>query len=170
MFVTTHYMEEAEHCDRIAIINQGGIVALDTPSELKAGIGKDRVQIHHRRQRRRDLGAAARFGLEAAVHEGAVTVAVPDGAGFVPRLFDGLGVPIRSVTVTRPTLDDVFLAHTGSTIRDAEEGGLNNRMIAMASAGGGEQMTATIAAGRAGASAAVSATRSARPSWSGSGR
>ena len=54
-----------------------------------------------------------------------LSFAVPDGAGFVPRLFErlgGHGVAIRSVTVTRPSLDDVFLAHTGTTIRDAEAG------------------------------------------------
>ncbi len=132
VFVTTHYMEEAEHCDRIGIINHGEIVALGTPEELKAGIGKDRVQLQTDDNDAAISALRAGFGLEAAIHEGAVTVAVPDGAGFVPRLFGGLGVPIRSVTVTRPTLDDVFLAHTGSTIRDVEEGGLNNRMIAMA--------------------------------------
>jgi ABC-2 type transport system ATP-binding protein len=132
VFVTTHYMEEAENCDRIAIINHGEIVALGTPEELKAGIGKDRVQLDTDDNDGAISALQAGFGLEAAIHEGAVTVAVPDGAGFVPRLFQGLGVPIRSVTVTRPTLDDVFLAHTGSTIRDVEEGGLNNRMIAMA--------------------------------------
>jgi ABC-2 type transport system ATP-binding protein len=60
-----------------------------------------------------------RFDLEAAVHERTVSFAVSDGASFVPQLFAGLGVPIRSVTVNRPTLDDVFLAHTGTTIRDA---------------------------------------------------
>jgi ABC-2 type transport system ATP-binding protein len=132
VFVTTHYMEEAEHCDRIGIINHGEIVALGTPEELKAGVGKDRVQLQTDDNDAAISALRAGFGLEAAIHEGAVTVAVPDGAGFVPRLFGGLGVPIRSVTVTRPTLDDVFLAHTGSTIRDVEEGGLNNRMIAMA--------------------------------------
>ena len=63
---------------------------------------------------------AARFDIEAAVHEGAVTFAVAEGAAFVPRLFAGLEVPINSVTVTRPSLDDVFLAYTGRTIRDAE--------------------------------------------------
>jgi ABC-2 type transport system ATP-binding protein len=52
-----------------------------------------------------------------------VSFAVIDGAAFVPRLFTELGVPIRSVTVTRPSLDDVFLAHTGTTIRDAEKSG-----------------------------------------------
>src|SRR4029450_7048759 len=120
VFVTTHYMDEAEHCDRIAIIDQGRIVALDTPAALKSGIGKDRVQITTDDDARAIEELAARFELEAAVHEGAVTFAVADGAAFVPRLFAGLEVPINSVTVTRPSLDDVFLAYPGRTIRDAE--------------------------------------------------
>ena len=70
--------------------------------------------------RPRSPRCADRFGIEAAVHEGAVTFAVPDGARFVPQLFAGSASPIRSVTVTRPSLDDVFLAYTGTTIRDAE--------------------------------------------------
>jgi len=123
VFVTTHYMDEAEHCDRIAIMNEGRIVALDTPERLKAAVGKDRVQISTEDDPAAITALAQRFGLEAAVHEGKVTFAVVDGAGFVPRLFAGLGVPIHSVTVNRPTLDDVFLAHTGSTIRDADKGG-----------------------------------------------
>jgi ABC-2 type transport system ATP-binding protein len=63
-----------------------------------------------------------------------VTFYVPSGEQFVPRLFAELGVPIRSVNVSRPTLDDVFMAHTGSTIRDAEESGgaQANRMIMQA--------------------------------------
>jgi ABC-2 type transport system ATP-binding protein len=122
VFVTTHYMDEAEHCDRIAIMNEGRIVALDTPDALKARVGADRITITTD-----DDEAALRslrddLGLDPAVHEGAITVAVPEGASFVPRLFDRLPVGIRSVTVTRPSLDDVFLAHTGTTIRDAESG------------------------------------------------
>jgi ABC-2 type transport system ATP-binding protein len=64
--------------------------------------------------------------------EGLVTFAVADGEQFVPRLFAELGVPIRSVSVSRPSLDDVFMSHTGSTIRDAEESGNNQwmRMVA----------------------------------------
>src|SRR5918995_140509 len=120
VFVTTHYMDEAEHCDRIAIVDQGHIVALDTPAALKSGIGKDRVQITTDDDALAIEELAARFGLEAAVHEGAVTFAVAEGAAFVPQLFAGLDVPISSVTVTRPSLDDVFLAYTGKTIRDAE--------------------------------------------------
>jgi ABC-2 type transport system ATP-binding protein len=123
VFVTTHYMDEAEHCDRIAIINEGRIVALGTPEKLKAAIGKDRVQISTDDDQAAIAALDSEFGITAAVREGMVTMAVPDGAGFVPRLFAGLGVPIRSVTVTRPSLDDVFLAHTGTTIRDAESSG-----------------------------------------------
>jgi ABC-2 type transport system ATP-binding protein len=123
VFVTTHYLDEAEHCDRIAIMNEGLIVALDTPGRLKAAVGKDRVQITTEDDRAAIQALRERFSLEAAVHEGAISFAVRDGASFVPRLFAGLGLPIRSVTVNRPTLDDVFLAHTGTTIRDAESSG-----------------------------------------------
>ncbi|GLZ45063.1 daunorubicin resistance protein DrrA family ABC transporter ATP-binding protein [Actinomycetospora sp. NBRC 106375] len=122
VFVTTHYMDEAEHCDRIAIMNEGRIVALDTPDALKAQVGADRVTITTDDDEAALRALRTEFGLEGAVREGVVSIAVPDGAGFVPRLFDRLGVGIRSVTVTRPSLDDVFLAHTGTTIRDAETG------------------------------------------------
>ncbi|GAA2594074.1 ATP-binding cassette domain-containing protein [Actinomadura fulvescens] len=131
IFMTTHYMDEAEYCDRIAIIDQGAIVALDTPEALKAGVGKDRVQI----QTDDDAAAIAalrdRFGLAAKVAEGAVTFAVASGESFVPRLFAELGLPIRSVSVSRPSLDDVFMSFTGSTIRDAE-GSVNDWMRVMA--------------------------------------
>ena len=123
VFVTTHYMDEAEHCDRIAIMDQGRIVALDTPQALKASVGKDRVQLSTDDDARAVAELGQLFGLDAAVHEGLVTVAVPEGAAFVPQLFARLTVPVRSVTVTRPSLDDVFLAYTGRTIRDAEAGG-----------------------------------------------
>jgi ABC-2 type transport system ATP-binding protein len=119
IFMTTHYMDEAEYCDRIAIIDHGRVVVIDSPEALKAGVGKDRVQI----QTPDDPAAIeARFGLEAAVHEGAVTFAVASGEQFVPRLFAELGIPIKSVSVSRPSLDDVFMSYTGSTIRDAEAG------------------------------------------------
>jgi ABC-2 type transport system ATP-binding protein len=120
VFVTTHYMDEAEHCDRIAIINEGRIVALDTPDRLKAAVGMDRVQITTEDDQAAIAALQERFDIAAAIREGMVSMAVADGAAFVPRLFDQLGVAIRSVTVTRPSLDDVFLAHTGTTIRDAE--------------------------------------------------
>jgi ABC-2 type transport system ATP-binding protein len=120
IFLTTHYMDEAEHCDRIAIMDAGRIVVLDTPEALKASVGKDRVQIHTADDAAAITALKRRFGIDAAMHEGAVTFAVASGEQFVPRLFADLGVPIRSVSVARPSLDDVFLAYTGATIRDAE--------------------------------------------------
>jgi ABC-2 type transport system ATP-binding protein len=120
IFLTTHYMDEAENCDRIAIIDHGRVVAIDTPEALKASVGKDRVQIQTADDPAAIAALADRFGIEAAVHDGAVTFSVTSGEEFVPKLFAGLAVPIRSVSVSRPSLDDVFMSYTGSTIRDAE--------------------------------------------------
>jgi ABC-2 type transport system ATP-binding protein len=128
IFLTTHYMDEAEHCDRIAIIDHGKIQAIDTPEALKASIGKDRVQIQTADDRAAIAELAAIFGIDAAVHEGAVTFAVASGEQFVPRLFAEMNIPIRSVSVSRPSLDDVFMSYTGTTIRDAEGGGGNEFM------------------------------------------
>jgi ABC-2 type transport system ATP-binding protein len=127
IFLTTHYMDEAEYCDRIAIMDQGRIVVLDTPETLKASVGHDRVKIETD-----DLGATIdelreRFGLEAVIAEGAVIFGVPEGEQFVPRLFAELSQPIRAVNVSRPSLDDVFMSYTGTTIRDAESGGDDQR-------------------------------------------
>jgi ABC-2 type transport system ATP-binding protein len=138
IFMTTHYMDEAEFCDRIAIMDQGRIVVLDTPDALKAQVGADRVTIHTDDDAAAVAEVAERFGIEAQMAEGAVTFYVSSGEEFVPRLFAELGVPIRSVSVSRPTLDDVFMAHTGSTIRDAEQstGADRNRRVMRAMAGG----------------------------------
>ncbi len=72
------------------------------------------------------------------VAEGAVTFGVQAGEEFVPRLFAQLDVPIRAVSVSRPTLDDVFMSYTGSTIRDAEEDhdSQRNRMMMQVMSGG----------------------------------
>jgi ABC-2 type transport system ATP-binding protein len=123
IFLTTHYMDEAEHCDRIAIIDHGKIVAVDTPAALKASVGTDRVQIHTADDQAAIAALAATFGIEAAMHDGALTFSVAAGEQFVPRLFTELVVPIRSVSVSRPSLDDVFMSYTGKTIRDAEASG-----------------------------------------------
>jgi ABC-2 type transport system ATP-binding protein len=120
IFLTTHYMDEAEYCDRIAIMDQGRIIVLDTPQALKAKVGKDRVQIETDDDAAAIAALQERFGIEATVAEGAVTFGVPEGEQFVPRLFAELGRPIRSVSVARPSLDDVFMSYTGTTIRDAE--------------------------------------------------
>jgi ABC-2 type transport system ATP-binding protein len=141
IFMTTHYMDEAEWCDRIAIMDHGQIVALDSPETLKAGVGTDRITIHTDDDAAAIAALVSEFGIEARISEGAVTFGVPAGEQFVPRLFAELGVPIRSVNVSRPTLDDVFMSFTGSSIRDAEEdqSKARNRVMMQMMTGGGRR-------------------------------
>jgi ABC-2 type transport system ATP-binding protein len=120
VFVTTHYMDEAEHCDRIAIMDHGEIVVEDTPEALKSSIGTDRIALRTDDDDLALTRVRERLGVEAGIHDGQVTLAVAQGAQVVPRLFTELDVGIRSVTVTRPSLDDVFMTYTGRTIRDSE--------------------------------------------------
>jgi ABC-2 type transport system ATP-binding protein len=120
IFLTTHYMDEAENCDRIAIIDHGKIVALDTPQNLKASVGKDRVQIRTTDDQAAIEELKEHFQIDAAIHEAMVTFKVESGEQFVPRLFAELTQQIKAVSVSRPSLDDVFMSYTGKTIRDAE--------------------------------------------------
>jgi ABC-2 type transport system ATP-binding protein len=138
IFMTTHYMDEAEYCDRIAIMDQGEIVALDSPETLKASVAADRVRIETDDNEAAIEALRERFGVEARVAEGAVMFAVPGGEEFVPRLFADLGLPIRAVSVARPSLDDVFMKYTGTTIRDAEQSSAQarNRVAMQMFAGG----------------------------------
>src|SRR3954462_3445641 len=141
IFMTTHYMDEAEYCDRIAIMDRGQIVVLDTPEALKASVGADRVRIQTDDDAAAIAALAEQFGVDGFVAEEAVTFFVESGEEFVPRLFAELGVAIRSVSVSRPTLDDVFMSYTGSTIRDAEadQSADRNRMMMRVMTGGGRR-------------------------------
>ncbi|HEY7067101.1 MAG TPA: ATP-binding cassette domain-containing protein [Chloroflexota bacterium] len=123
LFLTTHYMDEAERCDRIAIIDHGRIVALDTPAALKALVGGDVVTLRTPEQEQAAVNLQARFGLEPTREDGTLRLEVPDGEQFIPRLVTELGVPIQAIAVHRPTLDDVFIKLTGSAMRDEEGGG-----------------------------------------------
>src|SRR5438128_2838338 len=132
IFMTTHYMDEAEYCDRIAIIDQGKIVALDTPDELKAKVGGDVVTITSQ-----DPDEAAReiqtlLGVTPARDDGALRMEVKDGRAFVPRLVRELTAPVDTVSLRRPSIDDVFLKLTGRAIRE-EEVSARDRNRAMAS-------------------------------------
>ena len=125
IFMTTHYMDEAEYCDRIAIIDTGRIVALGTPDELKAGVGGDVITIATA-----DNAAAAaeighRFNLTPSADNGTLRLEVSDGAAFVPRLVRELSMPVTAVTLRRPSLDDVFLKLTGRAIREEQAGALD---------------------------------------------
>src|SRR5207245_1577196 len=114
------------------------IVALDSPETLKARVGADTIRIHTDDDQAAIAALAERFDIQATISEGAVTLRVPSGELFVPRLFAELGMPIRSVNLSRPTLDDVFMSYTGSSIRDAEEDQdkLSNRVMMQMMTGG----------------------------------
>jgi ABC-2 type transport system ATP-binding protein len=112
-------------------MDRGEIVVCDTPAALKADVGEDRVMLGTADDEVAITALRERFGIDAAVAEGAVTFHVASGEAFVPRLFAELDVPITSVAVSRPTLDDVFLRHTGTTIRDAETDGISDHGRAM---------------------------------------
>ena len=117
--MTTHYMEEAEHCDRIAIIDNGRIIALDTPAALKRSIGGDVITLTTADDRAAAADIAQRFGLDAQSNGPGVRLDVPDGHAFLPRLLTQCQVPILTVDLRRPTLDDVFLKLTGRAIRES---------------------------------------------------
>jgi ABC-2 type transport system ATP-binding protein len=119
IFLTTHYMDEAESCDRIAIIDGGRIVALDTPSGLKAGLGGDVVSVSGRDNAVLAREISERFDVEPRLDGDVVEFHVDSGESFLPLLFARLETPVETVSVRRPTLDDVFVALTGHQIRDS---------------------------------------------------
>ena len=116
IFFSTHYMDEAEYADRIAIIDYGEIVALDSPAALKATVGQDSVQLSTADDTRaaKDLDAA---GYDATVDDAGVVVRVDDGERSVPEIIGVLETAVRQVAVHKPDLDDVFMHYTGHEIR-----------------------------------------------------
>jgi ABC-2 type transport system ATP-binding protein len=114
VLLTTHFMEEGDRCDRLALIDRGGVVAAGSPAALKAAIGGDVITLTgpYPEALARDL--ALRWPeLEPAVQDGAVRVEREHGHELVARLAATLSGRIDAVTVARPTLEDVFLRRTG---------------------------------------------------------
>jgi ABC-2 type transport system ATP-binding protein len=134
IFLTTHYMDEAENCERISIIDRGRIIALDTPDRLKDSLGGDVVTLKARDNDAATAELKERFGLSPSVDGGVITFSVPRGEEFLPRLVGSFQSPLLSIGVRRPILDDVFLKLTGRAIRD-EEAGLKEMMKSMAMMG-----------------------------------
>lgn len=120
IFMTTHYMDEAENCDRIAIIDHGQIVALDTPGKLKDSVGGDVITLKAEDSQAAALELKERYNLSPEVQNGMVIFSIPNGGTFLPDFMRGFRSRLLSVEVRRPTLDDVFLKLTGHAIRDTE--------------------------------------------------
>jgi ABC-2 type transport system ATP-binding protein len=125
VFMTTHYMDEAENCDRIAIIDHGKIQALDTPAALKRLIGGDKVIVTGDTALQQDI--ATRYGVAVQQVGTEFHFQVTHGAEFVPRVVVDFNGRIQSIQVKQPSLDDVFLQLTGRIIRE-EEGTALDRM------------------------------------------
>jgi ABC-2 type transport system ATP-binding protein len=117
IFLTTHYMDEAEYAERIAIIDHGLIIALDTPDVLKASVGSDTVQLETADDDTA-LGLLVQAGYRVERTEHGLTVFVANEEAAVGPIVTAAGVPVRTVRAHRPTLDDVFLHFTGREIRE----------------------------------------------------
>jgi ABC-2 type transport system ATP-binding protein len=120
IFLTTHYMDEAEFSSRIAVIDHGQIVALDTPDGLKRAVGGDLVTFSTDDPERGAAEVRERYGVEPVVSDGTVRFHVEGGESFLPEFVRLFSQPMTSVALRRPTLDDVFLQLTGREIRDEE--------------------------------------------------
>jgi len=128
VFMTTHYMDEAENCDRIAIIDHGKIQALDTPEALKRMVGGDKIIVVGDPALHEDL--AARYGVAVQKVDGTLHFHVEGGAEFVPRVVVDFKERIRSIQVKQPSLDDVFLKLTGHAIPEQEGTELDQMRVA----------------------------------------
>jgi ABC-2 type transport system ATP-binding protein len=113
IILTTHIMEEAERCDRVGILHQGRLVALDTPNALKAQVGGDVVAIRALNIAELRDKLTRRFSCVPIVVDGLLRIERPRGHEFIRDLVDAFPGEIQSVTFGKPTLEDVFVHQTG---------------------------------------------------------
>ena len=134
IFLTTQYLDEAEFANRIAIIDRGSIVALDTPDALKRSIGGDLITFSTPDAEAGIAAVQERYGIEAQALDGTIRFHVSEGDSFLPEFVRSFPHPIQTISLSRPSLDDVFLTLTGREIRDAE---LDSKQQLLAHAGRG---------------------------------
>ncbi len=113
ILVTTHLMEEAERCDRLAILSHGKLVALGTPAELTSEIGGDVITLETASPESLAQRLAARFGTEAQIMDGSVRLERENGARFAAEAVEAFPGEIQAVNVAKPSLEDVFIHRTG---------------------------------------------------------
>lgn len=118
VFLTTHYMDEAEKASRIAIIDRGRLVAMDSPANLKRLVGKDIVTVRTDDNRKAAEEIKIRYGADTRIDGDQLTFTVDNGEEFMPVFIREFGVRIAGISLRRPTLEDVFLKLTGREIRD----------------------------------------------------
>ena len=118
VFMTTHYMDEAEVCDRIAIIDHGRIIACGTPDELKRMIQGDTIYLKTTDDSYAMIEIEEKLSIKAVKLHDSICFNIESGDKFIPKIFEGLATPIISVNLKKPTLDDVFMHLTGREIRE----------------------------------------------------
>jgi len=111
--LTTHLLEEAQGADRIAIMHRGQLAALDTPTALQSAVGGDAITIRTAAADALAAELTQRFNLHAKIVDGAVRLELPDGHEWIPKLVDAFPDRIDSITLGKPTLEDVFIHFTG---------------------------------------------------------
>jgi ABC-2 type transport system ATP-binding protein len=118
ILVTTHLMEEAEHCDRLGILDRGRLVIEGTPDELRATVGGDTLMVSGDRLESLAEKMAARFGVAPRLIDGKLRTEHPRGHELLRDLIAAFPDDIRSVTFGKPSLEDVFIHHTGHQFWD----------------------------------------------------
>jgi ABC-2 type transport system ATP-binding protein len=119
--LTTHLLEEADKVDRLAILNEGRLVALDTPDNLRATVGGDSITIDASEPSALAGEVQARFGCAAKVVEGKVRLEQPEGHRLIARLVEAFPGRVQSITLGKPSLEDVFIDRTGHRFWKADE-------------------------------------------------
>ncbi|HEY4309897.1 MAG TPA: ABC transporter ATP-binding protein [Pirellulales bacterium] len=122
--LTTHLLEEAEKADRLAIMSAGSLVALDTPDQLRGTVGGDTIWIETAQPDSLAAAITQRLGCAATVVDGRVRLEQAAGHQWVARLVEEFPGQVSSITVGKPTLEDVFIARTGHRFWQAEEVGV----------------------------------------------
>jgi ABC-2 type transport system ATP-binding protein len=118
--LTTHLLEEAHAADRIAIMHQGQLAALDTPAALQAAVGGDAITIRTQNPEALVVEVSRRFGVSAKVVDGSVRLELPAGHEWIPKLAEAFSDHIDSITLGKPTLEDVFIHFTGHQFWNAD--------------------------------------------------
>jgi ABC-2 type transport system ATP-binding protein len=116
ILLTTHILEEADRCDRLILLHQGKIVAHGSPGELRSRIGGDVVVLDSSNGAELAARIEQRFGLKPTVMDGQVRVEIANGHRFISELFEAFPGSIDSVSLHKPTLEDVFVRETGAAI------------------------------------------------------
>ena len=118
IFLTTHYMDEAEYTDHIAVMDYGKLIALDSPKGLKSMVGGDMISLSTVDDQRAQAELQKRYHIKARCDGGQVTFEIANGERFIPALIKKFDTDILSISLRRPTLDDAFLKLTGHRLRD----------------------------------------------------